>query len=140
MQSSSLSVRLYKRLKEKKILFVYFPLVVYWLLIFVLTTIPTDIVPQVFKAQDKVEHLLAYFVLAFFLSLTISLQTKNVNLSKHLIIVTLCLIMLYGAIDELHQIFIPGRVADITDWLADSLGGLLGILAVSFFIKKGSAG
>ena len=32
---------------------------------------------------------------------------------------------LYGATDELHQSFIPGRSADILDWLADSAGAVL---------------
>jgi VanZ family protein len=28
----------------------------------------------------------------------------------------------YGASDEFHQRFVPGRTADVLDWLADSLG------------------
>jgi len=32
----------------------------------------------------------------------------------------------YGASDELHQAFVPGREASVRDWVADSVGGLLG--------------
>ncbi len=29
---------------------------------------------------------------------------------------------LYGASDELHQLFVPGRTADIADWATDAVG------------------
>ena len=138
MQSNSLLVLLYKKLKENKVVLVYLPLVVYWIVLFILTTTPTDIIPQLFRAQDKLEHFAAYLVLAVLLSLTLHFQKKRVSLSRNLIIATLSLIMIYAAIDELHQIFVPGRIADIFDWMADSLGGAFGILAGHFFIKKGS--
>ncbi|HZI79030.1 MAG TPA: VanZ family protein [Vicinamibacterales bacterium] len=32
----------------------------------------------------------------------------------------------YGATDEWHQSFVPGRSADIYDWYADAIGALLG--------------
>ena len=37
---------------------------------------------------------------------------------------------LYGLIDEAHQYFVPGRSSDIADWVADTLGALLGSGAV----------
>ena len=30
----------------------------------------------------------------------------------------------YGALDEVHQFFVPGRVADPVDWLFDTLGAI----------------
>lgn len=35
----------------------------------------------------------------------------------------------YGAVDELGQIPIPGRHADIWDWVADMLGAVAGLAA-----------
>ena len=32
----------------------------------------------------------------------------------------------YGATDEWHQSFVPGRSADVRDWIADATGALLG--------------
>jgi VanZ family protein len=32
----------------------------------------------------------------------------------------------YGASDEWHQSFVPGRSSDVHDWYADSLGALFG--------------
>jgi VanZ family protein len=40
--------------------------------------------------------------------------------------------VLYGASDEIHQYFVPGRVCDIFDLVADSIGGFIG----AFFTKK----
>ena len=33
----------------------------------------------------------------------------------------------FGAIDEWHQSFTPGRVAEVADWIADTLGAALGV-------------
>jgi len=37
-------------------------------------------------------------------------------------------------LDEIHQAYVPGRVADALDLLADSLGGLAGTLAYLAFL------
>ncbi len=35
----------------------------------------------------------------------------------------------YGASDEMHQAFVPGRTASLADWLADGAGALGGVAA-----------
>jgi VanZ family protein len=135
MQSSLLSNRLYRFLKEKKVFLVYIPLAIYWIILFAATTIPTDAVPQLFNAQDKLEHFSAYSILAVLLLLTLHFQQKNRLLNRRAILFTFIFLALYGAVDELHQYFIPGRYCDIYDWSADIIGGLLGLLLVSFFIR-----
>lgn len=37
------------------------------------------------------------------------------------------LLSAWAAVDELHQKFIPGRDAEVSDWLSDTLGGALGL-------------
>jgi len=41
----------------------------------------------------------------------------------------------YGASDEWHQLFTPGRHSDIHDWFADTLGGAVGTIAYGLFEK-----
>jgi VanZ family protein len=37
------------------------------------------------------------------------------------------LLSAWAALDELHQLFIPGRDAEVGDWLSDTLGASLGL-------------
>jgi len=37
------------------------------------------------------------------------------------------LLSVWAALDELHQLFIPGRDAEVGDWVADTLGGSIGL-------------
>ncbi|MCL4547806.1 MAG: VanZ family protein [Bacteroidetes bacterium] len=136
MQSNSFSSRLYKLLAERTKTFVYFPLALYWLTIFILTTIPTDAIPQFFNAQDKIEHFSAYFLLAVLLNLTLYFQKQFKLISDKSFLFASLFVAGYGAIDELHQIFIPGRTCDFFDWTADATGGIIGVWIVYIFLRK----
>jgi len=128
MRLNSFLIRFYKLLKRKTRLLVYFPLLLYWISLFILTTIPVESVPKIFDAQDKIEHILAYFILALLLSFTLHFQQRSNFLSKHYFYATFIFIILYATIDELHQIVVPGRYCEFLDWSADILGGILGLL------------
>ena len=41
--------------------------------------------------------------------------------------VSLLIVSAFGASDEWHQSFVPGRFSDAADWLADTTGAALGI-------------
>lgn len=40
-----------------------------------------------------------------------------------------------GTADELHQLFLPGRSADLDDWAADTVGAILGAFAWARFVR-----
>ena len=136
MQSNSFSNLLYKYLSTHTFICVYLPLVIYWITLFILTTIPVDKVPRFFNNQDKLEHFIAYCVLAFLLTLTLYFQKRSSLLSSHAYLFTFIFTLAYGAIDELHQLFVPGRYCDFYDWLTDSFGGLMGVGLVYLFLKN----
>jgi len=97
-------------------------LILYCTFIYWLSDQPLLPAPMLFMHQDKVMHTGAYFILSFFTvrafrHLSTSLPT--------LMISSLIFISLYGASDEWHQSFVPGRMSDTYDWLADTLGGAL---------------
>ena len=46
------------------------------------------------------------------------------------IAVSILIASLYGASDEFHQHFSPGRSSSVGDWVADSMGGAMGVFAV----------
>jgi VanZ family protein len=39
-------------------------------------------------------------------------------------------VSLLGAVDEWHQSFIPGRSMSLPDWVADTAGATVGVLAI----------
>ncbi|MEJ5350884.1 MAG: VanZ family protein [Melioribacteraceae bacterium] len=135
MRLNLLSTRLYKILQKNPNLYVYLPLCIYWIFLFYLTTIPLDAVPQIFSSQDKIEHLIAYLILSFLLTLSLHFQKKSNKISKNYLMFTIILLILYATIDELHQIFVPGRFCDLYDWSADIIGGFTGIFLSNSFIK-----
>jgi len=119
--------------KNKKKL-IYFPLVVYWFVLLVLTTLPGKDLPKT-GVSDKIEHFTAYFFLGLLLSLTLLLQNKYYKMKKYFVVFSGLIIGLYAALDEIHQLFVPGRDCDILDWTADMIGASLGILLIIFLIK-----
>lgn len=122
---------MFKYLEKHKLWLVYIPLIVYWIILFTATTLPGPQLPDI-HIGDKIEHFSAFFILAVLLNLTLIFQKKSYFLFKYAKLVTIIICFLYGAIDELHQMIIPGRYADIRDWLADSTGVLIGVLILNF--------
>lgn len=43
---------------------------------------------------------------------------------------------LYGASDELHQAFVPGRQAAFRDWAVDTAGALLGVALLFLWRRR----
>ncbi|HNR67817.1 MAG TPA: VanZ family protein [bacterium] len=100
------------------------PAGVWTLLLLVLTSLPKMPTPDLgFNAQDKLFHLLAYAVFAW-----LWLRGLTADHSRPVAPTVWMVIgggLLYAAFDELHQEWIPGRFADIGDWMADAAGILL---------------
>lgn len=80
----------------------------------------------------KVAHFSIYTILGVLLmSLTETYEISN----KKRILISLLIGIFYAALDEIHQIFIPGRTALFTDVLIDTLGVLVGMLIVFILFK-----
>jgi VanZ family protein len=125
---------LLERLEKNKKWLVYFPLVIYWLVLFTATTLPARDLPKT-GVSDKIEHFSAYLILAILLNLSLMFQNKYPILKKKAWLFTLIFSLLYAGLDEIHQYFIPGRDCDILDWLSDSAGILLGLGIVRIVIN-----
>lgn len=114
-------------------------LVIYWLILFTLTSIPTVTVDFGFKWQDKLEHLLAFGVLSFLIANFLTFS-RNIVFNKKSVLIVLVIILLYAAIDELHQPFF-GRICDIWDFTFDFLGGIAGLIVFNYYygmLKNGT--
>ena len=72
------------------------------------------------EGSDKVVHFAVYGLLA-----TLMVRLGRGGAAAW---ITIVCISLYGASDEWHQSFTPGRSVEFADWLADTLGGALAVL------------
>jgi VanZ family protein len=86
--------------------------------------------------SDWFLHGVEYGFLGFFLTgaLRFSLKIKSFRV---LMISTGVLGALYGATDEIHQLFVPFRCCDLRDWTADVVGSLCGAAVFWCVVKTG---
>ena len=49
------------------------------------------------------------------------------------------LVSVFGGLDEVHQAYLPGRQADVADWLADFAGVLLAAFVLGLYARRGHA-
>jgi len=96
----------------------WLPTLAWMAVIFWLSNGPPPTVPGGIEIPDKVAHFAAYAVLGGLLWWAATPLGRGT--AGALAVVGGAL---YGASDELHQLFVAGRTADVRDWLAD-LGGL----------------
>jgi VanZ family protein len=93
--------------------------------IFATSCLPGKNVPSLFPNEDILYHGSIYAILALFF-----LRALRGTLSGRrivwLMLVTVAFCMFYGATDELHQLFTPGRSCDFMDVGVDTLGALAG--------------
>jgi hypothetical protein len=76
-----------------------------------------------FLGADKVTHGVMYAGIAFAWRRAFRSARDSVSWSVLLLAIVL------GALDEWHQTTVPGRSAEVLDWVADAGGAALGILA-----------
>lgn len=91
--------------------------------ILVLTSWPNPSLPISGRGLDKVVHLGMYLVLGVLVGRAVPARSGRFGL-----IAAASVLALFAALDEWHQILVPGRTASIWDWVADVLGILLGLL------------
>jgi VanZ family protein len=126
---------LFEFLKKRKIWLVYIPLIIYWVLLFIATSLPVERLPSI-GFTDKINHFIAYFILAILVNLTLIYQRKSRLLFNKAPIATIVICLFYGALDEVHQMFVPGRFAETLDWVADVIGTVAAVLLIYFLINR----
>lgn len=118
---------------KKIFFFIKLPLIIHWLTILTLTTLPAESLPSV-GFSDKIQHFLAFFVLGFLLYFNLIFQSKYKSLKKSPFYYSILISVVYALFDELHQLLVPNRSAEIMDFVADVSGSLVGTyIALIFF-------
>ena len=98
----------------------------WWGLMFLGTHMPMPPKTHV-SMNDKLQHAGAYAGLAFLLLVAVR-AVRERSLGLYLAVVALG--AMYGVADELTQLLIPNRSAELLDWVADVTGLLLGAAAL----------
>lgn len=97
-----------------------------WLVIqLTLTSLPGRAIPVALPhPEDWIAHAGMYAGLGFLIARAASLGGWP---ARRLVWMGV-LLSLLGVLDELHQLFIPGRDAELGDWAADTTGAAAGLL------------
>jgi VanZ family protein len=93
---------------------------------------PFPFLPAALLSQDKLLHAGAYAVLGALVAT--ALRATRLGLARALALAAV-VAALYGATDEWHQSFVPGRTADPFDWAADAIGAIAGASAAVLALR-----
>lgn len=88
-------------------------------IIFAVSAQPT-IPVELGDGRDKLAHFAAYTIFGL-------LAAHAIPPRRGFALLAVLLGVAYGASDEIHQHFVPGRSVELADWIADSLGVLAGV-------------
>lgn len=80
------------------------------------------------SGTDKIAHFGAYAVLGALIAYALGAGGWRPWLAA-------LLAALYGATDEWHQSWVPGRAAEVADWVADCAGAITGAMLHSRFAR-----
>ena len=95
--------------------------------IFAASSVPGSQVPA--AIWDKLAHVLVYAALGAFFVLPLA-QGRIAGVTGATMATAIALSFLYGLSDEVHQMFTPGRTADVYDVVADTIGASAGVVGV----------
>lgn len=82
----------------------------------------------------KHAHFFAYFVLGLLVIHAVenkhtsrAVQSQNIRCRSKYFLIAVAVCVVYAVSDEIHQLFVPGRGAQVTDVMIDSVGSVFGI-------------
>ncbi|MEX1138601.1 MAG: VanZ family protein [Bacteroidota bacterium] len=104
------------------------PVLIWMLTIFILSSIPTIPVFKFPISPDKLGHMGIYFVLCLLWNRALFHQDAIPFLRRNALLMSFCLTAVHGILDEVYQMSVPGRSAEVFDALADTAGAGLFIL------------
>ena len=120
---------------SKIFVFYCLPVILYCLLIFIQSSYPaTDSLPSI-PHMDKLAHAGAYALLGYLFFRVFQL-TRIRKSAVLLVILSALSSSVYGISDEIHQYFVPSRMADIADMAANTVGSFMGAIAAQIILNR----
>jgi VanZ family protein len=112
-------------MKGLKTIFLKLPAPLIAVAIWILSSQSSIPQPKGIFGIDKIEHFIAYAVLASAVGLWVSAPRWERRPWAYFFLIA-GIAAAYGLIDEIHQSFVPGRDCNVWDWIADAAGALAG--------------
>jgi hypothetical protein len=112
---------------DKKRIFYLFMTLILAVVIFYASTIKTTGGIPTGLNLATIYHFGVFFMFTFFLFLTVKKEKTNISI----ILLVFLFSIAYALSDEIHQLFIPGRLASMKDVLIDGVGNLCAIFLVT---------
>lgn len=104
--------------------------------VFALSSVPgSSLSPMEFPDAHLIAHSLLFGMLYFLAYRAFKYQSYSRFLSEFSLLISLLLVMLYGASDEYHQSFTPGRSEELKDFLIDTVAAVVVLIIVMIFEK-----
>jgi VanZ family protein len=106
--------------------------------IFYLSSQPGMDIPPPFPHMDKLLHALAFGLLGFLV--LGGLRPGKDGYSRGQLLLAIAIAGIYGVLDEVHQHFVPGRMPDALDVMADLVGAVLGVYLLHALVRGSHRG
>lgn len=109
-----------------KFLKFWFPLFLYSVIIFLLSDLPNLKAPAIGQVSfDFIFHIMEYVPMGFLFIRALNQHVRGMSL-RLVVAASLVFCVVYGLIDEIHQLSIIGRSFSWTDIAMDGIGGITG--------------
>ncbi len=100
--------------------------------IFCVSSIPGSGLPKGISPYTTLAHFCEYMILGALVTVASYGRTNRTSARAALAI---GLSSAYGASDEFHQMFVPGRTTDVLDWVADTAGAAVGFALATMVLN-----
>ncbi len=110
---------------QKKIISIFqfqLPLIAWCVFVYTASSIPSPNIPALGTYTDKVIHFGVYGILCWLAHVAFHHQS-NISVKKYSLFVAMIFTIVFGLSDEFHQLYTPGRSAELLDIAADTFGG-----------------
>lgn len=118
----------------------WLPVAAYMALIFFLSSLPhpDEQLPKILfeKLGDKLLHMIEYAVLGILLYRAFR-RAAGPFAAEYAVVLAVVAASVYGATDEMHQAFVPFRTSTWSDWIADTAGAVIGVIASRRVMERG---
>jgi VanZ family protein len=105
-------------------LWIWGPLLVYLILIFYLSSLSQ--IPWAVRYPDYLEHSIEYLGLSLLTARALNDGLRR-TVPRRTLVLSFLLCVGYAIGDEIHQMFVPNRLADVRDVLSDAVGAAIGL-------------